>query len=61
MAGQKLFEKINGLQYIYIRVWEDVCNIESPTEYKPGADAVCAYVVDLAEAAKWLALIACFR
>lgn len=28
----------------YRKIWEDICNIESPTAYKKGVDAVGAYI-----------------
>ena len=34
---------IDSLQEKYIAVWEDVCNIESPTGYKEGVDKVGKY------------------
>ena len=38
-----IFEKIDSLNGKYIDVWEDVCNIESPSNYKEGVDAVGNY------------------
>ncbi len=40
---EKLYEK-------YLKVWEDVCNIESPTNYKEGVDRVGDYFVKMAKA-----------
>ena len=53
MKCEKLFEKIDELYPKYIKVWEDVCNIESPTSYKEGVDAVCQYFVKMAEEKGW--------
>ncbi len=50
MKCQKLFEELELLESEYISVWEDVCNIESPTDDKAGVDAVGAYFKKLAEA-----------
>ena len=40
---EKLFETIDALFPTYLKVWEDVCNLESPTEDKNGVDQVGAY------------------
>jgi len=53
MNCKELFEKIEELYPKYIKVWEDVCNIESPTNYKQGVDKVCCYFKALAEEKGW--------
>lgn len=53
MDTKVLFEKIDELNEAYVKVWEDVCNIESPTAYKEGVDAVCKYFCDLARTRGW--------
>lgn len=53
MDTKALFSKIDELNDDYIKVWEDCCNIESPTAYKAGVDAVCKYFCDLARARGW--------
>lgn len=50
---KKIFEKIDELNEAYIKVWEDVCNIESPTHYKEGVDRVSSYFVKMAEERGW--------
>ena len=45
----KLFEVIDSLEHDYIKVWEDVCNIESPTRCKEGVDKVSSYFAELAK------------
>ena len=50
---QKLFEVIDHLYETYLDVWEDVCNIESPTVYKAGVDAVGQYFIRMAEERGW--------
>lgn len=45
----KLFEKIDELSEKYLKVWEDVGNLESPTEFKEGVDAVSAYFAKKAQ------------
>jgi len=46
---EKIFKKIDELTEKYIKVWEDVCNIESPTSFKEGVDRVGEYFVKMAE------------
>ena len=48
MECLELFEKIDELNEKYIKIWEDVCNIESPTNFKRGVDAVGEYFIKLA-------------
>ena len=50
---EKLFATVDALNEEYIKIWEDVCNIESPTKYKAGVDAVCSYLCDFALARGW--------
>ena len=42
-----IFDTIDSLAEKYIGVWEDICNIESPTDEKRGVDAVCGYITEL--------------
>ena len=48
-----VFQKIDELNSTYLDVWEDVCNIESPTNYKEGVDAVGNYFAKKAEERGW--------
>lgn len=48
-----LFKKTEELTEQYIKVWEDVCNIESPTNFKEGVDKVGAYFAEMAEERGW--------
>ena len=50
---QKLFQTIDQLYDTYLNVWEDVCNIESPTVCKEGVDAVGQYFIRMAEERGW--------
>ncbi len=50
---KKLFSVIDDMNAYYCRVWEDVCNIESPTAYKQGVDAVGNYFVKMAKERGW--------
>ena len=49
MECEKLFAEIDKLYDKYIKVWSDVCNIESPTGYKKGVDAVGKYFSEMAQ------------
>ena len=53
MNCKELFEKIDELNNKYISVLEDICNIESPTDYKAGVDAVGKYISDMASERGW--------
>lgn len=53
MECRRLFEKIDELYPEYVKVWEDICNIESPTDCKEGVDNVCRYLVKMAENRGW--------
>ena len=48
MKCKELFAKIDALDGKYIKMWADVCNIESPTDFKAGVDSVGQYFIDLA-------------
>ena len=50
---EKLFETIDALFQTYLKVWEDVCNLESPTEDKNGVDQVGAYFINRAKEMGW--------
>lgn len=54
MRCEKLFSVIENLNDEYIKIWEDVCNIESQTKDKAGVDAVCDYFVKMAKKQGWL-------
>lgn len=48
-----LFSAIDSLEPSYRDLWIDICNIESPTSYKAGVDAVGAYMMALARRLGW--------
>jgi len=50
---KNVFEKIEKLNEKFIDIWEDVCNIESPSDYKEGVDKVGRYFIDLALKNSW--------
>ena len=53
MNYKNIFETIDELYESYLDVWEDACNIESPSKYKEGVDAVGRYFSALAEKKGW--------
>ena len=53
MKCEKLFKKIEELYPYYIKVWEDVCNIESPTNNKEKVDKVADYFIKMAKKRGW--------
>lgn len=50
---KNVFDTIDSLSAEYLRVWKEVCDIESPTNYKSGVDAASAYLVRIAEKYGW--------
>lgn len=55
MSCAELFREIDRLNESYMNIWEDVCNIESPTDCKAGVDAVGQYFIRMAEERGWKA------
>ena len=53
MEASRLFAEIERLYPEYLKIWEDVCNLESPTRNKAAVDAVSDYFVRLAEERGW--------
>ncbi len=53
MKCKEMFNTIDSLNESYIKIWEDVCNIESPTRYKAGVDACGEYFAEMARAKGW--------
>lgn len=50
---KQVFEQIEKLNDKYVDVWEDILNIESPSDYKEGVDAVGEYLKKIAEDKNW--------
>lgn len=48
MSGKEMFLKIDSLSDEYIKIWEDVSNIESPSSFKEGIDRCGEYFAHLA-------------
>ena len=53
MNCNSVFDQIDELNSEYIKFWEDIGNIESPTSYKEGVDAVGRYIIKKAQAHGW--------
>ena len=53
MKHEKIFSVIDALKEKYLGILEEVCNIESPTDYKEGIDRVGRYFINLAEKMGW--------
>ena len=49
MNCSQIFETIDLLGEEYVKIWEDICNIESPSLYKAGVDAVGEYLSEYAK------------
>ncbi|MBE6778708.1 MAG: M20 family metallopeptidase [Ruminococcaceae bacterium] len=47
------FEAVEALYDRYVAVWEDICNLESPTEDKAAVDRVSAYIIGIAREHGW--------
>ncbi len=50
---EKLFKRIDDMEQEYVKILEEFCLIESPTDYKEGVDAASNYIVKKAEAFGW--------
>ena len=50
---KQVFKKIDELNDTYVDVWEDILNIESPSDYKEGVDAVGEYLKKIAKQRDW--------
>ena len=53
MDYKKIFDLIDQKEAEYINVWKEICDIESPTLYKEGVDAVGAYFIEKAKKFGW--------
>lgn len=50
---ERLLQKIDELADSYIDLWEEVCNIDSPTAFKEGVDASCQPLLRVARERGW--------
>ena len=53
MDYKQIFDIIDRKEAEYIQVWKEVCDIESPTLYKEGVDAVGNYFIEKANQFGW--------
>ena len=53
MAHNRLFTTIDSLEQEFVGIWVDVGNIESPTSYKQGVDAVGNYFAAYGKQEGW--------
>ncbi len=53
MKCNAVFDCIDSLNESYVKVWEDVCNIESPTKFKAGVDECGEYFANMACERGW--------
>ncbi len=53
MKNKELFEIIDKLTPKYIKFWEDICNIETPTMDKARIDAFSNYFIEIAKEKGW--------
>ena len=53
MMPNTLFTIIDDLTQQYYQIWEDICNIESPSAFKEGVDAVGNYCIAIANQKGW--------
>ncbi len=49
----EILNRVDELAERYFSVWEDICNIESPTNYKVGVDKVGQYFSSMAKERGW--------
>ena len=50
---ENLFKRIEDMEQEYVKILEEFCLIESPTDYKEGVDAASNYIVKIAESFGW--------
>ena len=53
MDAAHIFSVIESLNEEYCDLWETVCNMESPTDYKKGVDAVGEVFIEIARQKRW--------
>ena len=53
MNCSNFFDKIDKLNSQYVGVWEDICNIESPSAFKDRVNAVSEYLIELSKKMGW--------
>lgn len=53
MNYSSLFSKIDSMYKKYLSILEEVCTIESPTNFKEGVDKAGQYFIDIAKSRGW--------
>ena len=53
MSSAALLKQIESLNNEYISFLEDVCNVESPTNFKEGVDKTSLYFINKAKEKGW--------
>jgi len=53
VSYNNVFNEIDLLKDDFVKIWEDVVKIESPTNYKEGVDRVGKYFIDYASSQCW--------
>ena len=53
MTFEEFSSRVGELEEKYVRFWEDICNLESPTADKAGVDAVGRFCKERAAALGW--------
>ncbi len=53
VSSERLFKRIDDMEPEYVKMLEEFCLIESPTDYKEGVDAASNYIIKKAEAFGW--------
>ena len=57
MNYEVILNEIDALTEKYIGIYQDICNIESPTSSKAGVDAVGKYIIDYTRQFGWSVII----
>ena len=50
---KEIFKRIDALSDGFVNIWEDVLNIESPSNFKDGVDIVGSYFINIAKQNDW--------
>ena len=56
MMKEKLMQITAELNVEYVKIWEEICNIESPWSCTEGVDTVGEYFIKYANACGWQAV-----
>lgn len=53
ISYEKLFKRIDDMEQEYVKILEEFCIIESPTDCKEGVDAASKYIIEKAKSFGW--------